>query len=205
MVTGCAAGHTSVIPLCLHFRVTTRKDHSVRPPRHGFTRLSEPYAMEHMDISPVDITILNGIPFGSSSSTWSRSSHKYKFLSSFLQFPCSLSVPMFQGFPHLLKASTFNLRRALQPIKLPLKLLQRTQRLHKMLKPNSLPPSNSQTLRRPCSILDLTPIHGPPRQRCDLLMADIRGREAQFTDERRPDLFLGRLGELAEVERDVDT
>jgi len=92
----------------------------------------------------------------------------------------------------------------LQPIKLPLKLRQGVQRLHKMPKSNPLPPSNSQTLRRPRRILDLTSVHTPPRQLRDLLMTDLRSCEAQLAYERRPDLFLGRLGELMEVQRNVD-
>ena len=71
--------------------------------------------------------------------------------------------------------------------------------------PNPLPSSNSQTLRRPRCILDLTPIHTLPRQLRDLFVTDLRTREAQFAYERRPDLFFGRLRELLEVQRDVDT
>ena len=53
----------------------------------------------------------------------------------------------------------------------------------------------------PDGVLDLPAIHAASSEIANLVLRDVR---ADLVDECRPDLLLGRLGELVEVERDVD-
>ena len=92
----------------------------------------------------------------------------------------------------------------LQTLEILRKLIQSIQRLHKMPKPNLLPTRNSQRMRRPRSILDLPAIHIPRRQVPDLLRRDIVGC-ANLGNKRSPDLFLGGLRKLLEVQGYMNT
>ena len=84
------------------------------------------------------------------------------------------------------------------------KLIHSIQRLHNMLKLNhSLPLPNRKTMRSPTRILNLPSVDIPLRKFLDLLGGDGLGR-VDLGDERRPDLFFGFLGELLEVQGDVD-
>ena len=84
------------------------------------------------------------------------------------------------------------------------KLIHSIQRLHNMLKlHHSLPLPNRKTMRRPTRILNLPSVNIPLREFLDLLGGDRLGR-VDLGDERRPDLFFGFLGELLEVQGDVD-
>ena len=84
------------------------------------------------------------------------------------------------------------------------KLIHSIQRLHNMLKlHHPLPLPNRKTMRSPTRILDLPSVNIPLREFLDLLGGDGLGR-IDLGDERRPDLFFGFLGELLEVQGDVD-
>jgi hypothetical protein len=54
----------------------------------------------------------------------------------------------------------------------------------------------------PRGVLDLPPVHIPPRQVLDLLRREIR---TDLFEEGRPDLLLGLLSELLKVKSDVNT
>jgi len=74
-------------------------------------------------------------------------------------------------------------------------LIQSIKSLHEV------PEAHSQRMRSPRGVLDLPPVHIPPRQVLDLLRREIR---TDFFEERRPDLFLGLLRELLKVKSDVN-
>ena len=56
-------------------------------------------------------------------------------------------------------------------------------------------------MRGPDSVLDLSSVDAASGEVANLVLREVR---ADLVDERGPDLLLGRLGELVEVERDVD-
>ena|ERR1700728_3586434 len=80
-------------------------------------------------------------------------------------------------------------------------LIQSIKSLHEVPEAHRLPSSDSQRMRSPRSVLNLPPVHIPPRQVLNLLRREIR---TDLFEEGRPDLLLGFLSELLKVKSDVN-
>lgn len=88
--------------------------------------------------------------------------------------------------------------------KLSRELIQSIQSKPEVLICNFLPFPQSQRMSCPRCVLDLAPIDATLRKIFDLFLRDARRRVPHLLDESLPDLFLGVLREVAEVERNVD-
>lgn len=88
--------------------------------------------------------------------------------------------------------------------KLPGKLIEGIESSNQMLKTYVLPFRHSQRMRSPRCVLDLSPIDTSLCQLRDLLLGDSTSSWAHLVDERGPDLLFGFLGELAEMQSDVN-